>query len=644
MKSRRIQRYSLFLAVLISCSANPSWAATNISEGSNCKVQNKQQIFKGKLFVCAKIGNKYRWKQTSVKQKRNSGTEATQALPVKQQATASDLVPGLIAAKYSGYHEDQTDWFAGKAADSVEVSNVIDLQTGSGDYFSVRWTGYFIPTETGKWKFATISDDGSNLWLGRSAIESEPKGAPLLAAPGIHGPFQREKEVTLIKGKLYPIRIHFGDATNWAQMTFFYRSPSSQMSKSDLTGLVWHSAISSETYSGIDSKYASEIYANSSTSASANLPIVTPAGDLQDMATCKLKNSAPSNINGRGFPLPSSRLATKGVISGLVLFVDFPDVSGDGDLETRFKTYTDKFIDFYREQSYGRLQIEMKYVPKYFRISRNSSEYGMQIHNAGNPWMYLKDALSASDTDVDYSAYDFVVVIPPQSIGTIVYGPAFPVAMGDNQLRTNEKVLYNATVAGSDAGEKIGRAWFWLSHEVGHLFGLEHQYTWSNVTYESKLQGVWDLMNTGDQAPELLAWHRFVLNWLDGTTAQCIDSASVNSRESIHLIAPIESKKVENKALFIKLNEYELLAVEVRRNMGFDSISEFEEGAIVYKVNVRDLQDNQEVLLLTQSPQPYGATIVGNLVPGDSVTDSGVEIKVLESTLNGDIVQVKILK
>ena len=64
---------------------------------------------------------------------------------------------------------------------------------------------------------------------------------------------------------------------------------------------------------------------------------------------------------------------------------------------------------------------------------------------------------------------------------------------------------------------------------------------------------------------------------------------------------------------------------------------------IAYKVNVKDIGSSQEVILLTNQSYTKGTTIVGNLIPGEKVTESQVEITVLASTAEGDYVKIAFL-
>lgn len=633
---------ALFLISLISTSTPPSLAV--VKPGSTCKIINQKINYQNKVFTCTKSGKRFIWKQVFPKKSTPSPVPTPTPAPIiSPTLKPEDLKPGLIKSEYLGYFEDDLSWFSSKSAWQTSIASTIDLQTHQGDNFSIQWTGYFIPTETGKWTITSTSDDASGVWIGDSAISRIPQSVAILSAPGIHGPYTISKQKFFEKGNLYPIRILFGDKTNWAQMTLSLQSPSSDAPALDLQGMVWHSPVSSENFSGIDPQFAKSRMKVDFDSSGSSLPVVTDPTTFDSIEVCKLKNIHTGVGNGRGFPTSKGRLPTSGKIKGIVIFVEFEDIRGGNDTQKRFYEYTTQFIAFYKAQSYGKLSIEMDYFPSYLAINKVSSTYGMQTHNGGNAWIYIRDALDVADPFVDFSEYDFVVAIPPVNSKNIVYGPAFPLGPGDNQLKTDEKVIKNATVAGTDSMANPKASFWWISHEVGHLFGLEHQYTWENVTYSSLLRGIWDLMDTGDMAPEFLSWHRFVLGWLDSTNINCINRDSRQGSESIHFISPVEGQDSLNKSVVIRLNDHEAIVLEVRRNLGFDQVSEADEGVIAYRVNVRDIGKSQEVMILTDQKYAKGATIAGNMVPGDKIIDSSVEISILKSTKAGDYVKVRIL-
>ena len=638
----------VFFVVSMALLPITAYSSTKVTPGSTCKNVKQKIVYQKKVFTCIQVGKKKVWgKGTAVVAPPKNPSQAPTPTSTPTPTTtvkAEDLRPGLLKAEYVGYHEDDLSWFKSKSPWNTSVVTSIDLQTHQGENFSIQWTGYFIPNETGKWNITSTSDDGSGVWIGESAIDQVPQSIAILSAPGIHGPYTISKQKYFEKGNLYPIRILFGDKTNWAQMTLLMQSPSSPTPIVELQGLVWHSPISTENFSGIDPKFAASVVSKNSDSTGIDLPTVTDPTTFDQIEVCKLKNMYTGGGNGRGFPTSMDRLPTFGKVKGIVLFVEFEDVRGGNDTQRRFDEYTTQFMAFYKAQSYGKLTIEMDYIPRYLTINKNSSVYGMQTHNGGNAWPYIRDALDVADPFVDFSGYDFVVAIPPSNTKNIVYGPAFPLGPGDDQLRTNEKIIRNATVAGTDSMENPKRSFWWLSHEVGHLFGLEHQYTWENITYSSLLLGIWDLMHTGDMAPEFLAWHRFVLGWLDSSNVHCINKDTRFGTESIHFISPIASQDSSNKSVVVRLNDHEAIVLEVRRNLGFDQISSADEGVVAYRVNVRDIGKVQEVMILTNQQYAKGATIAGNLIPGDKIIDSGVEFTILKSTKGGDYIKVKILQ
>jgi len=619
-----------------------SVSAQTVTSGATCKIYKQKFVIKNKTYACIKSGKKLVWSK-GVPATTATSTNTTNSTPAPN-TTAGDLKTGLIRTDYVGYYEDQFNWFANKTPIKTSIVSTIDLQTGEGDDFSIQWTGYFIPTETGKWTFKSTSDDGSGVWIGESAIKQIPESVATLSAPGIHGPYAVIKQKYLEKGNVYPLRILFGDKTNWAQMTLSVQPPSAKSPILDLQEWVWHSPKSTESNSGIDPEFAKVQVLKDSNSNNSENPVVSNVSTLDSLDLCKLKSVNNTGMTGRGFPTPNGRLATSGRIKGLVIFVEFDDVHGGNDTKKRFEEYTSKFSEFYKAQSYGQLSIDMDYLPKYLHISKQSSAYGMQTHNGGDAWTYIRDSLNVADPFVDYSKYDFVIAIPPSDEKNIVYGPAFPMPLGNDFLLTGEKNIRNAAVAGTDSFIKPEKSWFWLSHEVGHLFGLEHSYSYENVTYSSEVRGIWDLMETGDLAPEFLSWHRFVLGWLDASNVRCIDRDTRVGSESVHFLSPLESQDSQPKSVVIRLNDSEAIVLEVRRNMGFDHISEVDEGVVAYKVNVRDIGKAQEVMILTNQPYLKGATIVGNLLPGDKVIDSSVEISVLKSTKAGDYIKVTMLK
>ncbi|HEX4782755.1 MAG TPA: glycoside hydrolase family 3 C-terminal domain-containing protein [Candidatus Sulfotelmatobacter sp.] len=79
------------------------------------------------------------------------------------------------------------------------------------DHFSIRWTGYFVPKETGDYKFYTSSDDGARLYVGDEiAIDDWQPHAQTMVVASRH----------LEGGRAYNIRLEYYDSVSTAIMGF----------------------------------------------------------------------------------------------------------------------------------------------------------------------------------------------------------------------------------------------------------------------------------------------------------------------------------------------------------------------------------------------------------------------------------------
>lgn len=165
----------------------------------------------------------------------------------------TDFVMGLAQVQYRGYFSDETTWFSDSRAKSSMISNTVTPATGTpifdgssnlGEKTSFSWTGYFIPDESGEWQFQIASDDASYLWLGNDAIvkyQGPPQNA-LISNGGIHAERAVSAKASLIKNKIYPIRIQYGNDTNAAVFKFKHLSPGATTWQEDFTTLLWSSS------------------------------------------------------------------------------------------------------------------------------------------------------------------------------------------------------------------------------------------------------------------------------------------------------------------------------------------------------------------------------------------------------------------
>jgi M6 family metalloprotease-like protein len=238
------------------------------------------------------------------------------------------------------------------------------------------------------------------------------------------------------------------------------------------------------------------------------------------VAPCALPRTAAHHSEGvdtwnTAYPRPVRSL------DAVMVFLSFPDrrpTTSPAELAA------DHFPDtsrFYQEASYGRFTLRPHPLKRWIRMPKPSTAYAIQRDwRAESRAAYLHDALAAADPQVDFSRYD------------VVYFVADPDAPGVDSDATKVVNLDTPLTAdGTDISrivtvfEKHPPDRLVLAHETGHVFDLPDLYhrpadgkgDWDTYV------GDWDLM--GSQfglAPDLLAWHKWKLGWLDPRQVVCV--------------------------------------------------------------------------------------------------------------------------
>ena len=332
--------------------------------------------------------------------------------------------------------------------------------------------------------------------------------------------------------------------------------------------------------------------------------------------------------------------------------MDFTDAPGTDRPAQVAKTYFEEFNEFYKSVSYGKVSFTYSVPDRYFRIDKPSNSYRMNMKKGElnpDPATYFQDALKAADPAVDFSGFDVVYVIPSNTNTEIVYGPAFPMGLGNETLKTNEKIFYSGAVAGTDSRlQENSYEWVWLAHETGHLFGLEHpwkvQSTPQGATTIGPEVAIWDLMlalwKNSPQAHEFLGWTRFLLSWISDDQVNCQDISSLSIGDLKFRLTPIESNTSSEKIAVIRVNETKALVIEVRRNLGFDKISLEYEGTLIYLVDVSKGSNEGMATLVSSNTKLVNGISIGTMKTGSSVEFGDMRIEILFSDDQGDYIRV----
>jgi hypothetical protein len=128
---------------------------------------------------------------------------------------ARSFANGLYRRTYSGYFNDNVNYFDGTlptaaAVDTSPISPGTILATTS-----YQWLGYWLATSdtifSGSGYFGLTSDDASYLWIGNTALTGYTTGNALINLGGLHASETATGNTPMTAGVYYPIRIQYGN-------------------------------------------------------------------------------------------------------------------------------------------------------------------------------------------------------------------------------------------------------------------------------------------------------------------------------------------------------------------------------------------------------------------------------------------------
>ncbi len=394
-------------------------------------------------------------------------------------------------------------------------------------------------------------------------------------------------------------------------------------------------------------------YRTQSNTTQKPISLITNPSELAAVSQCKIADAGPfgdiPNNPQRhfvsGFPLYPERALLSKSPTIQVIAIDFTDLQGSNSPADDLKETTAFVSDFYQKQSTNSIQLKWSIPKSYFRMPKTIADYDLSgdLFKGGfNPekaFSYVREAISQVDTSIDFTDASIIaVVVPPQvtrkQIGTFVAHAGEP----SQEFRTNEKNIFNVLIMGGPTGDKNFELLNW-THETGHMFGLTDVRDTSDPTnQDSSDLGVFDLMNSM-VAPELLAWHRFLLGLLNDDQVRCVAGSSITT----HLLVPVEKITTDTKMVVVPVSKYKAIIVESRRNLGYDtSLGTLSEGAIIYTLDTTIPYRKSPLKIVS----PTSATDLkwrrdSALKLNQSLTVWGYKITVIESGDFGDVIKIE---
>lgn len=158
---------------------------------------------------------------------------------------------GLYGKRFSGYLNNNGNWKGrdGSQTDSKNVTNFRDIHTmgtGTGQYYTWYWSGYFYPHLSGHYYFHTNSDDASFVYLNGQMIVNNRGAHPMRS--------RNSAAIFLREGQYKKIEITFGERAGGDNIHFRWRPPgASWQSTASYNGKTWFNQ-----YINIDDKEKTE--------------------------------------------------------------------------------------------------------------------------------------------------------------------------------------------------------------------------------------------------------------------------------------------------------------------------------------------------------------------------------------------------
>ncbi|MGF1532745.1 MAG: hypothetical protein ACFCUI_03525 [Bernardetiaceae bacterium] len=350
--------------------------------------------------------------------------------------------------------------------------------------------------------------------------------------------------------------------------------------------------------------------------------------DLDEKTNCKLPRVVDGPI-ALGFPKVEGLAPSAGKLNMCVLFVDFDDVPATQSTDSVFSIINPVAPNFYKEISYGRLELNLNPHLEWLRLSKPSAHYGKAIREFLPHREFIQEAIDLAGASVDLSQTDVVLVMANPKAALIPFGPVFKSIEPEYQLKTAEKTISVGITSGYDLNYWGG---LWLAHEIGHTFGLPDLYDFEGEN-QLKSVGTFGIMGTqAGNAPGYFAFERWVLGWIDDGQIIC--------HEGSETVAELEA--IENiggtKAVMALLDSTTALVIESRRKIGVDVKTQ--EGALIYLVNTALPGGSGPIQVRPGFKSEYKYLQDAPLKKGETYTFKHITVELIHSTKSSDKVKV----
>ncbi|KAF2801710.1 uncharacterized protein BDZ99DRAFT_504410 [Mytilinidion resinicola] len=291
-----------------------------------------------------------------------------------------------------------------------------------------------------------------------------------------------------------------------------------------------------------------------------------------------LKHVVKGHLNEQG-NYDDAHPSIPGTWKAVMVFVDFDDSHArDTDNQTAIGQQlmgNGSLAELFFNQSYSNLNLSIDVrsdLPWHTISGAWRRDWGNNISG------YNAAAMSSFTTDeVDFFAYDVVMIVPPQNCGADRSYESGNVTVGSRNVSS---VI---TVADDDYTN-----WYTMAHELGHSLGLPDLYPYNKTTTADRhlwQGGPWGLMADDYQSRGFVGWHRHRLGWLATERKTFVKAPTASGITKRTLLTPLDGHYGTSLLAMDIGNTSKLLVAEVVQPLQGANATEWNQGLMVYTID-----------------------------------------------------------
>ena len=282
------------------------------------------------------------------------------------------------------------------------------------------------------------------------------------------------------------------------------------------------------------------------------------------------------------------------VEKGIVILVEFPDVSHDVNRDFVQKRFSQHLNDYVKEMSYNKVSLKIDVTKKWHTLPDSVSKYRISPRNLevdkSRVRKIIDDALNAVDKDVDFSEYSFTAIVMGAKVTE--YGMiglcGYPGMLGwgtEDVLKTKSGQLVKGGVAIFSFQAHLGTFFHDIAHILGGVKGGKRKIP---CLYDHDLQakpgpmretfvdstinmGFWDPMSCHyfkreSPPPGISSWTKMRLNWIQQSKIKIIKKVE----KTEFILGPLEDGSAEVLSAKIPISDNTYYLIENRQPIGYD--------------------------------------------------------------------------